>query len=116
MDAIEQQRLLVRRLSELTLQAKLDWKTDGEGDPYVQFGDSFVAIKEGRSGEGATLIRIEIEDHQGDILDEFDDEDIDDQRGGPYYTMLRDMLKNSRRIAKGSNKAIDSILKHLDNL
>lgn len=116
MNTATQQRTLVRKLHDQTALKSLHWKSDGDGDPFTQIGDYYVTVKEGRSGSGATIIRIVVEDREVNEIDSFSDEDLDDDFSTDYFDLMKELAKSSRRQAKGSDKAIDDILKKLDNL
>lgn len=114
MDAISQQKRLVEKLSNLTNNKELSWKPDpNDGEPYAKIDDYYVILGEGRSGSGTTVYRIVIQDENENEIETFDDEELDGSSAGKYYQLMGQLVKTARRQAKGTDEAIDKILKSL---
>lgn len=118
MHSTEQQQALVQKLSELSTQAKIQWNSDpDDNEPYCVLGEHILNLKEGRSGNGAPIVSIVIEDRGGVEVDSFNDEDLD-RGNGPsrYFDKMLTLIKTARRQASGADEALASILKRLDDL
>lgn len=118
MTAFHKEKKLVDNLVEKTLSGKISWSDSPFGDePWTMIGDHRVSLEEGRSANGSTLIYVVIRDNEHREIDRFHDENLDQTNQSPiYFKILKDLYLTSNRQAKGADKAIDDILKGMDNL
>ena len=114
MSDIEKFKSTLERISELTKQNRLPWDEDPNGNdaPWVKVGEHFIVLREGRNHSGSVIYRVSIEDQDEKVIDSFSDEDL----GGPSFRVFESLFKSARRQAKGADKALDEVLKGLENL
>lgn len=111
---MEKQQKLVDILLKRTRAGSMDWKdTPKEGVYQVSFANSSVQIKQGGDFSDELFI-ISLLNRDGEVVDTFNDEDIDPSRGGPYYKAMREICTTARRTALGAEKVLDEILGELE--
>lgn len=111
--------VLAEKLISLTNEGKLEWKEDPNHNdaPWVKVGDLYVVLREGRNAHGASLFRISLETDSEEVIDSFTDEELDAETNSDYYFKQLDLLfSKARRAASGADKALEKVLKGLEDL
>lgn len=108
---------LVEKLHERTINGKVQWEKliFEEGIYQAIFPGYTIRISQIDRG-GLPFIVIQIYNEDGELVEEVDDSDVAKEH--PVfvaYELMSDLLENARRIAMGSDKAIDKILSALGN-
>jgi hypothetical protein len=109
---------IVDLLAKKTEDNEIEWKESPISDIYqVSFANYSLTISEVyNSRQDVTDYVVSILNSEGNMVDSFSDVDLDKSSGGTrYLSILRDLYQNARRQALGVDKALDEILKELDD-
>lgn len=107
---------LTKKLSEKTKKGEVDWEETAEKGVYqASFSDYSLHLS--KIGEGVNIkLLITIYDEEGQVMEQFDDEDID-----PFFldenifAVMKEMYEFARRRAMGTEQAINKILRILED-
>jgi hypothetical protein len=115
--ADQKQLQLVERLHERTIKSRVPWQDTSEEEVYqVSFAAGYSVQITERGAEQDTGLEyvLTITNEEGDIVDEFSDSDFDeiheDKRASE---LMRETFRRARKVAQGSDRAIDAILDEL---
>jgi|WetSurMetagenome_2_1015567.scaffolds.fasta_scaffold115988_2 hypothetical protein len=108
---------LVEKLYDKTMENKIQWEQIFlEGGIYqASFPEFTIKIKQLNRG-GDNFIIIQIYNSVGELIDEIDDADV--QKENPdfvAYELMHDLFEKARRIAMGTDQAIDKIISALED-
>ena len=111
---VEKWRILADRIISLTHKGKLNWSESAMDDEFfAPIGKMLISLSKARERkpEGyANLIRIQITDSEGRIIESFDDEDIDPGQNDQYYEDLSNLHGLIQRRVSGADKILDELL------
>ncbi len=102
---------LIDRLSEMTIERKIDWALDEQPDTIVFDTEGYKVVLE---GQPASVV---LRDALGQELERADTEALNatpHENGGTYETLLEVMRKEASRIARGTEAAIETVLQGLE--
>ncbi|MEM1149607.1 MAG: hypothetical protein AAGI03_03505 [Pseudomonadota bacterium] len=102
---------LLDRLADMTRQRRIAWQetSSGTGVAYAAEGYTVHFIKEPQT--------LQLSDARGNILEEVTSADLaatQNDDGDPYTTVFDDTFREASRQARGTEKAIDTVLAGLD--
>ena len=113
--------LLLRRLHKKTLESKVPWeRTVDEGVFQASFKGYSVILfsrptKQPEPDPNAIDYVLQIFNEDGVLVEEVDDLDFDKNELGQFpYIMMDEIYTSARRTVMGVDKAIDTLLKALD--
>jgi len=107
-DQMDKQRKLVDVLYQRTKDGLLDWKLTPVSERYqVSFANYSIQI-----GERENDYVIYLVDNEGDVADEFSDDDLG---SGGYYSHMKEMHGLARRQARGVDNLLNAILSELEH-
>jgi hypothetical protein len=112
-----------RRLLDLLLQRTrdggLDWQESFNDGFQVSFKDNSVRITHDDQNEHNPVYSLLLLNGNGDVVDRFTDEDLDNEEvgkvGGPSFHKMKELYSLSLRHARGADKVLNEILKELDD-
>ena len=121
--AYQKLAVLTNALYKRTLSGKIEWKETALDDVYqtslANYSVSISLVEAQRGGDPD--VRISIFNDEGELIESFSDEDLSPEwlsdlnvRIPPYRLMLG-IYESARRIALGSEQAINDILEELDD-
>jgi len=116
----QKQAALVARLYDKTRAGKLEWEVAAQHDTFqVSFPHYSVLIFPQPNREsGEPDIIIQLLNEQGEIADSFSDMDLRGVPGVPdgdsWFPVMQSMHAMARRCALGADKALDAVLKELE--
>ena len=112
---MEKHKKLVELLLAQTMSAQLDWRETGSDSVFqVSLTNNSVQIEYG-TGENNNDITISLINSNGEVVDSFDDTDLDRQgEGGGYFHKMITLYRLARRTALGSEKILDEVLGELE--
>ncbi|MGE5270661.1 MAG: hypothetical protein ACM3JG_13420 [Thiohalocapsa sp.] len=112
---------LLDRLIQKTDAGELAWEETAAGDAFqVSFPNYAVILSEAETPTTIDYV-VELVNADGRIIDRFSDvtlerTDPSSQRGGPrHFDRMKALFEVARRQALGVDKALDEILRELDN-
>lgn len=116
---MEKQRRLIALLATQTEQGKLAWgETYASNSFQVSFASSTVKLTQVSEDEAERIeYYVSILDEMGRTIDSFSDEDLtrEDPEGRSWFAFMRNLFAGARRIAMGSEKITDDILRELES-
>ena len=116
---MEKQARLVRHLFRKTNEDDLEWQTSAAGTFVVSFRNNGVQLRRGDTGAQSPIFFVDLINDQGEVVETFDDEDLDRAAtagtGGEYFQLLGNLFELARRSAMGSDKVLNDLLKELDD-
>ena len=105
---------LIDRTHARTLSNQIDW-TEGPGKNAFAFeADGYQVVVEAT----ASTASIRIADAEGRVLEALDEEDLAQVTapgGADYEAIVRDIHQNARRVALGTDDAIERILRAMED-
>lgn len=107
---------LVDALDQKTRDGKVDWKqSPTEGVFHAAFPGYSIKISRHETDFGAYDIKIAIFDESGQVIEEFFDGEVSefDTDNRSYYKVMLALYDIARRVALGSDKALDTIINSL---
>jgi hypothetical protein len=112
--AADKYQQLVERLASKTDQREVVWKEAAGSDTFqVSFANYSLTLSVSQNRQGALFYVISILNSEGNTVDSFSDEDIDEGTGGRYFNVMGELYHKARRQALGVDKALDEILEEL---
>ena len=113
---------LAHKLYQRTIDGKIGWElTTMNGVYQASFADYSIQISQVTSrGGGAEDIKVSIVDGEGTEIESFLDAELSEEwlfeMGVPKssYEIMKDTYDTARRLALGSEKAVNDILSELD--
>lgn len=120
-DEIVRYQALVKRLYEETRKGVLNWEIDNWTSKVSVSLDSYIVqISTAESPEGEPLIQVSILTSNRDHIDSFSDDDLGASDTGiegysTYWRLLDKLRVMASRKAKGSDAALDAIMRALDD-
>jgi hypothetical protein len=111
---IEKQVALVVKLYDRTLKGKVEWENSSRVPNAFQcsFSDYTVRINLQERND-TTDVFIRIFNQNGAAIETFSDESIKGKMENPY-ALMSDLYERAKRIALGSDKALDDLLSALE--
>ena len=117
--------VLAHRLHQRTLEGKVDWELTANTDVYQASFASYairISTQPSRESPGAVDVEISVVDDEGLVVESFLDvdlpremfEEVAGTERHPYQDM-KETYDTARRLALGSEKAINEILLDLDD-
>jgi len=85
-------------------------------DYSAQISQHWIAYEDYEDNEidGVEGYTLRIYDETGTLIDEVDNTDLDEgNKKRPFFALMREMYATARRIALGTDKALDAILSQL---
>jgi hypothetical protein len=114
----DKQRKLVRALIKKTDADELDWKpTVKEGTYQVSFTESSLQIEE-CFNENIRLFSVSLFDSNGNLVDKFDDEELDKDifpKNHAWFTQMKNLYEMVRRRVTGADRVLNRILVELED-
>ncbi len=112
-ETLKKWRNLFHRLDYGTSIGRVTWQeTASEGNFLAKVGDGVIIFgHEIRSGREFYFVRIETSD--GKVVDAFDDEDLDSDVAGEYFSLMKDLNLKITRQHSGADKYLDEIISSL---
>jgi hypothetical protein len=112
------QAALVGGLFKKTAAGQLEWKPSVGDDQFqVSFRNYTVRIELMAGRQGPDYV-IQVINENGNIADSFSDNDIKNEEGAPlgqsWFGIMRELHLMARRSALGADKALDALLKEID--
>ena len=105
---------LIDRTHARTLAGQVDW-TEGPGKNAFAFeADNYQVVVEAT----ASTVSLRITDTEGRALEVMDEEDLAQvlaPSGTDYETIVREIHQNARRVALGTDDAIERILRTMED-
>ena len=121
-DHITKYATLARKLYENTSNGMVHWQLTGwqESLPTAHLGGYIVKLSKSENDLGGPVVSVSLFDNADEYVDGFTDETLVDQEtsifGVPNFWQLLNQLYNAAwRYAKGADKALDAVLKDLDD-
>ena len=109
---------LVQRIHDKTSKGELDWEEAVKENCYtVAFPNYSVQIRFSQNPLGGEDYYFSIYNEQGKMIESVNDETLDGSESPPeeeyYFKLMRNIYDSARRLALGTDEAIDSILEDL---
>jgi hypothetical protein len=119
-DLKEKYKSLVRKLYERTILGASSWELGFNNELSCSLSSYDVHLKTSRDADGEPLEIIELRNSSDQVIDSFDDTDIAELVSGytgidNYFQLMRALRISARRQALGADKALDAILKTLED-
>ncbi|WP_108816275.1 hypothetical protein [Loktanella sp. Alg231-35] len=114
---VKRWQLLVDRLLERTKSGDLDWEESTRSGEFITtVKNSVIRFAQQRNREDLTLYVFRIENDFGEVVDSFNDENLDaDQNGAPYFKKVDPFFHDLRRKVSGADELLDELLKELND-
>ena len=109
---------LVQRIHDKTSKGELDWEESVKENCYtVAFPNYSVQIRFAPNPITSEDYYLSIFDEQGKMIESINDETLDGSESileeHYYFKLMRNIYDSARRMALGTDEAIDSILENL---
>ncbi|WP_092151691.1 hypothetical protein [Bradyrhizobium sp. NFR13] len=118
--AVGKHQQLVQRLAALTASGSLEWRpTSDQSVVLVAFSKYSVLLRQSNSRELPDTYdyHLRIVNGSGDVIEEISDTDLAATMGGhEAYKVMHELFEQARRKALGSDAALDSIIRDLDEI
>lgn len=110
-------RRLLSGLRNATDAQKISWDRTAEESAFITSLGVHVILLEKQGGDDSTKYSIKLQDVSGELIDEFDDEDLDDGDFEHFnYLAMSNLYLKIRRQISGADAAINDVLVALDKL
>jgi hypothetical protein len=110
-------RLVLSGLRNATDGQKIIWDRTAEEESFITTLGKHVILFEKHEGDSTIKFIVKLQDMSGELIDEFDDEDLDDGRFEPnHFVIMQNLFLKIRRQISGADLAITDILTELDKL
>lgn len=110
-------RRVLTGLRIATNSQKISWDRTAVESTFITSLGAHVILLERQEGEGSSKYTIKLQDAFGELIDEFDDEDLDagsfDEN---HYAAMSNLYLKIRRQISGADSAINEVLVELDKL
>jgi len=104
---------MINKLLLNTLAGKVDWEETVQPEEYIAtIGINSIIIGALRDSDGDLVPFIKLQDEFGSTVDDFIYSDIEEQNA---YTIMVDIYKKARGIAKGIDKVLNDIISQLES-
>ena len=104
-------------LRNATDAKKISWDRTAVDSAFITSLGRHVVLLEKQEGDNSTKYTIKLQDDFGDLIDEFDDEDLDvGSFDNDNYKKLSNLYLKIRRQISGADSVIDDVLVELDKL
>lgn len=115
--AYEHEKEMIEQIVEKTKAGSLIWKIQGSDENLMtKIDDYFIVLEETRNANGSDLYVVRLLNQNGGLVDTFHDENLDNERGNKFFTMLKSLTAMATRNARGTDQAVSSILNRLKNM
>lgn len=113
--ANEKLRQLVELLFEATTMNSLEWDLGDNEIPSAIINDNAISLRKSRNADGEDLYIYEVYDENGQLVERFDDEQLNGAREPNvemqnWFTLSRAVHELAMRKASKSDAVIDSII------
>jgi hypothetical protein len=110
----EKYKRLIKGLVDKTDRHELDWKEAAPANAFqVSFANYSIMIMKTENHQGSNLYITRILNSDGDVIDDFSDEELTQTIGDYYYNVMDTLYLKIRRQVLGVDKALDEILNEL---
>lgn len=110
-------RRLLQRIRLATDEQKITWDRTALESAFVTTLGSYVILLEKQEDDQPSKYTIKLQDGFGDLIDEFDDVDLDDNPfESQYLSFMANLYLKIRRQISGADAAINEVLAELDKL
>ncbi|WP_156945676.1 hypothetical protein [Roseicyclus elongatus] len=115
---IEKWSKLVDKLVDQTRSGSLQWAESAKSNEYIlNVGDNNIKLGSAQNRDEQVLYYVRIENGFGEVVEQFDDEDLDGVMAKPYpenyFGKLEDLHSKVRRQVTGADEILDEILEWL---
>ncbi|MCE7030112.1 hypothetical protein [Jiella avicenniae] len=116
--SLDRYRRLAALLKNKTEDGSLSWSLAGDQSVLQSNISGYTLQLSESDGDRGSIYTVDIFNKDGDIIDSFNDEDIDkdDLYAQNFYGMMRETFHAAKRKASGADRALDEILKSLDEM
>lgn len=110
-------RKLLEILYSKTIDGKLTWNVDEWNDPFTRVGAKAIFLESSEGDDGQPLILLKILDPGGNVVETFNDEQVDGTPsiGGmrSFFELMKTVRAQAIRQATGADHALDELLSEL---
>lgn len=108
-------RRVLTGLQLATNEQKISWDRTALESAFVTSLGNYVILFEKHEEDNSAKYTIKLQDGFGELIDEFDDADLDGNSfGSQYFGVMSNLHLKIRRQISGADSAIDEVLAELD--